>query len=106
MSIRAVDIVTITPRLQEAGRLQHQNQVQNLSGYQFQTALKQAEADRAQNQVAETPASREAAIQKDAGRRRGGGGGPLGGQRGQAGREGAKEEPGGDAVGHRLDIKV
>mgnify|MGYP000963478787 FL=1 len=106
MSIRAVDIVTITPRLQEAGRLQHQNQVQNLAGYQFQTALKQAEAEKAQSQVAETPSSREAAIQKDLGRRRGSGGGPLGGQRGRTGREGAKEEPGGDSVGHRLDIKV
>ncbi|HEY8346292.1 MAG TPA: hypothetical protein VIL07_03355 [Symbiobacteriaceae bacterium] len=104
MTIRAVDIVTMMPRLQEAGRMQHQDQVQSLVGYQALSALQQLRAEKAQHQVMQAPCSRDAAIRKEDRRQNRGGQEameqPEQGQR-QARRTGAR-----CSRGHRLDIKV
>lgn len=102
MTIRAVDIVTITPRLQEAGRVQHQHEVQNLAGFQFQNALQQVRAEKAQSQVVETPSSGDVAVQKDGGGQKGSGK-QSPGQQEKAKVQQHPEQPG---EAHLLDVKV
>lgn len=105
MTIRAVDIVTMVPRIHEAGRVLHQNEVQNLAGQHAQASAQQVRAEQAQSQVKQTPSSGEVAIRRDRDRKQGSGGGS---QRRQetGGSEPSQEKQTRPSGGHKLDIKV
>jgi DNA-binding protein H-NS len=108
MTVRAVDMQTMLPRLAEAGRLQQQVDAQPALTQHAQTAQVAAKAERAQHQVNQKASAEQTPVRKDGGGRGGSGGGPPGerpgGRRPPA--EPAKElsvEPG---LGHRLDVKL
>lgn len=110
MTVRAVDMQTMIPRVGEVGRMQQEAQTRPLALQHVQTALVQSAAERAQHQVGEKPAPQKVAARKD-----GDGGEGQGGARrepqgrrakGQAGQEPKAEAPRQPGLGQRLDVKL
>jgi len=105
MTVRAVDMQTMIPRLNEASRLQHQAEQQPQLAQHAQTLVAQARTERAQHQVNAKMPAEHATLEKD-GRSPGGGGGQSRARKDgkqSAGKEAQPAEPG---LGHRLDVKV
>lgn len=105
MTVRAVDMQTMLPRLTEAGRAHSQEQQHPAVVQHAQTAQVQARAERAQSQVNEKSPVEQAAVHKDGSK--GAGGGQPQPERRPRQKAGEKEagapEPG---VGRRLDVKL
>ncbi|HYF95554.1 MAG TPA: hypothetical protein VD969_25355 [Symbiobacteriaceae bacterium] len=105
MTVRAVDMQTMIPRLNEASRLQHQAEQQPQMAQHVQTAVAQARVERAQHQVNSKIPVEHAAINKDGGGKSGGGGRQGAGKNRRDGGAG-EQHPAEPGLGHRLDVKV
>ena len=105
MTVRAVDLQTMIPRLNEASRLQQQAELAPQMAQHAQTLAEQARAREAQNQVKAKADVENARIRKD-GRGQGGGGQPGAGKE----RKSPASEPQKPALepgrGHKLDVKL
>lgn len=105
MTVRGVDMQTMIPKLTEASRMQHQAEQQANVAQHGQAAQLQAQAQRAQQQVAHRDPSGKVAARKDG---QGQGGGRDRGEqqprRGKA--EEAKQPPAEPGLGTRLDVKL
>ena len=107
MTVRPVDMQTLLPRLNEAGRMQHATDRQPQVVQQVQAAQGRAQAEHAQQQVLQKPSAGQVAIRQD-----GKGKGSQGDSR--DGKQPSKERPqqapeaerSGPTAGHRLDVKV
>jgi hypothetical protein len=109
MTVRAVDMQTMLPRLSEAGRPHAQAEAQPALTQHAQTARVAAQAERAQHQVSQKASPEQKGVRPD-----GGGQGKGGRERGNGQRPGARrdaEKSGQEAqadsgVGRRLDVKL
>ncbi|HWI62390.1 MAG TPA: hypothetical protein VNT75_11165 [Symbiobacteriaceae bacterium] len=108
MTVRAVDMQTMIPRLNEASRLQHQAEQQPQLAQHVRTAVEQARVERAQSQVnAKMPTEHATTVKRDGGGQSGGGGGQPQPRARKDGKAGAKEQqPTEPGRGHKLDVKV
>jgi len=105
MTVRAVDMQTMIPRLNEASRMQHHNDQQPSVASQAQAATLQQRAERAQQQVTQKSNAGKASIQKDG---KGQGGGAQAQQQGKGQAKGQAEQGGQGKPRSvtRLDVKV
>lgn len=105
MTVRAVDMQTMIPRLNEASKLQHQAEQQPQVAQHSQAAAMQARVERAQHQVTQKAPAEQAAIHKDGGK--GSGGQPEREKKKPAAKaDPAKSQDVEPGVGHRLDVKI
>lgn len=106
VTVRAVDMQTMIPRLTEASRQQQQADSRPQVMQHNQTAVVQAQTERAQQAVFHKPQAEQGTVHRDGGNKGGSGGEGQPRQprrqKAEAGREGPVE-PG---RGHRLDVKV
>jgi len=105
MTVRAADMQTMIPRLNEASRLQHHNDVQPQVAQHANTQAAQAQAERARQQVNANTAAEQGRIGRD-GKRGQGGGQPQSESGGKGRSQKGKEGPAEPGVGSRLDVKV
>lgn len=106
MTVRAVDMQTMIPRLNEASKLQHQADQQPQLAQHAQTLAAQARVERAQHQVNAKMPAEHAEIRKDGGGQGSGGGGAQPQARKGRKEPAAKEQPAEPGLGHKLDVKV
>lgn len=105
MTVRAVDMQTMIPRLNEVSRIQAQAEVQPHVAQHAHAQVVQGQAQRAQQQVRQTAQAQQGKVRQEGERRQGG-------QQPQA-RSGGKEQsrqgqeaPAQPGVGNRLDVKL
>lgn len=106
MTVRAVDMQTMIPRLNEASRQQHQTDTRPQVMQHNQTAVMQAQTERAQQAVMHKPQAEQGTVRRDGGQKGGGGQSGEGRQSRQQQKEAGREGPVEPGRGLRLDVKV
>lgn len=103
MTVRPVDMLTMLPRLTEAGRLQHVNDQRPAVLQHVMNAQGQNRTERQLKQVNQKSSAEQAGIQRDGGRRNQQ---PDQEQRERNKKEQEKGAPGEPGLGSRLDVKL
>lgn len=102
MTIRAIDMQTMLPRLNEAGRTQQQLDQQPQVAQHAQAVTAQQKAELARRQIQQKSGSERLAGRQHGGSREDGGKGQTGNRKPSA----TKEEGLPEEHGHRLDVKI
>lgn len=106
MTVRAVDMQTMIPRLNEASRMQQQAELAPQMASHAQALAEQARAREAQNQVKAKLNVEHGTIRRD-GKGPGGGGGQQGaGKERKSAAQGEQRPAPEPGRGHKLDVKI